>query len=146
MARMEKSPGAVARTVYFILLPGTVASLQFKSQQFSMIQLIPVGAAPVSAILSRPMSRTGRAGQDRRASSSRSAARNEKFIRGIAGAEGRVRVKQGPGPDSVPGPAASRYPCGNSNFKQSGAFPLCPQRDVCNCYARLSVTGLLLRR
>lgn len=37
----------------------------------------------------------------------------------------------------------SRYPCGNSNFKQSGEFPLYPQRDVCNCNAWLSVTGLL---
>lgn len=40
---------------------------------------------------------------------------------------------------------ASRYPCGNSNFKQSSELPLCSQRDVCNCYARISVTGLLLR-
>lgn len=40
---------------------------------------------------------------------------------------------------------ASRYPCGNSNFKQSGEFPLCSQRNVCNCYAWISVTGLLLR-
>lgn len=40
---------------------------------------------------------------------------------------------------------ASRYPCGNSNFKQSGEFPLCSQRNVYNCYAWISVTGLLLR-
>lgn len=47
-------------------------------------------------------------------------------------------------PDARATPA-SRYPCGNSNFKQSGEFPLCSQRNVCNCYAWISVTGLLLR-